>query len=171
MVSLEKLQRNSIIPLIPNLPPKITPIPSLYSRILAFPSPTPRHSIQNQVALLPAFPSTSLSTGYISNEVERIRQLEIIIRNWINKLTLQERNNQGQKFKKFDNQYQLRFHLRNNQPEYLPVPKAIENTMTSLIESEVPFSMLALMTKWCPPCLAPHFLDSCAIYQHQHLGM
>lgn len=27
------------------------------------------------------------------------------------------------------------------------------------------------ITKWCSPCLAPYFLDSCAIYQHQYLGL
>lgn len=27
------------------------------------------------------------------------------------------------------------------------------------------------IVEWCPPCSAPHFLDSCAVYQHQYLGL
>jgi len=38
--------------------------------------------------------------------------------------------------------------------------------MTSSVES-----VTLNITEWCYPCLAAHFLDSCAIYQHQYLGL
>jgi len=32
-------------------------------------------------------------------------------------------------------------------------------------------SVASGIVEWCPPCSAPHFLDSCVVYQHQYLEL
>lgn len=61
------------MPLIPNLPPKPSPLLAPHFGILALPPPPPRYFVQNQVASLPNLPYTSSNTSFGSNEAERIR--------------------------------------------------------------------------------------------------
>lgn len=86
-----------------NLPPNKDSLPILYFVVLALPHPPPIPVAQNQVATLLALPSIRSSIGSSSQEAKRITYLEITIRNLTNKLTLQERNNQDQNFKRYDN--------------------------------------------------------------------
>lgn len=77
-----------------------------------------------------------------------------------NKLTFQERKNQGHNFRRYDNQYQSRFSLKNNQPEQPYVPKSIDTAiMASYAESEVLTAM-----KWYPPFFSPSFTYSYVVY-------
>ena len=84
------------------------------------------------------------------------------IKNLTNNLTLQERQNQGFNYKRYDNQYQPRFWPRNNLLEQPIIPKPIDNVIMAIfIEGDA-----MDITKWFPSCSAPHFLDSYTIYQH-----
>lgn len=91
LVSSEKMQPRIIMPLFLSLPPKQAP-QIVHPGILASPPP-PKPIVLNQIPTLPTPPSTNTSIDSKSLDKERIRQLEVTIRNLTNKLTLQERKN------------------------------------------------------------------------------
>lgn len=81
---------------------------------------------------------------------------------------MQERQNQGYNFKRFDNQYQLIFPPRNNQLEQPHFHNDIKDIiMASSIESEY----LIASIEWCSPYSTMHFLDSYVVYQYHYLGL